>query len=150
MQAIIITILLATFWTSSVLGQECKNYVVASGNLVEKSKVKELTGVLRQKNLWITGADRQTHSACVIQLTDSTHGVFVMDYRPTTAIGSKVRISAVKMADVAHPALEVRTGSGTLDNLIDGNLSTKCYAVARDATAIDYDIAQKKKQLVAQ
>jgi len=145
MKTFTITILMTALLTSLAVGQEYKKYVVASGNLVEKSKVKELTGTLRQKSLWITGADRQTHSSCIIQLTDSTQGVFIMDYKPTIPVGRKVRIPVVKMADVAQPSVEVRTGSGTLDKIIDRNKSAKCYSAVRDATAIDYNLAQKKK-----
>ncbi len=138
------TMVLAGLLAGSAHGQEYKNYVVASGKLVEKSKVKELTGVLREKNLWITGADRQTHPACIVQPVDSSRGFFVLDYRPAKAVGSTVRISVVPTAPVAHPDADVRSASGGLDISIDGNRSARCYAAVRDATPIDYKLATQK------
>ncbi len=146
MQTLTITFLMTLLLTGSVLGQESKNYFIAAGNLVDKTNVKELTGVLRQKNLWIIGADRQMHPASVVLLDESTRGVFVMDYRPATAVGSKVRISAVQTNPIAHPGTDVRNTSGGLDSSIDPNQSAKCYAAVKPATAIDYQIAQRKKQ----
>ena|ERR1051326_6031216 len=145
MQALTFTLLMTVLLTGSAFGQEYKNYVVASGNLVEKSKVKELTGVLRQKSLWIQGADGQSHPACIVQLSDSPKGVFVMDYRPASAVGSKVRISAVPMPPVVNPKTDVRTASGSLDSSIDASRAAKCYSAVRNATLIDYTIAQRGK-----
>lgn len=136
MHTFTITLLMTVLLAGSVAGQDYKNYFVAAGSLIDKTNVQELTGVLRQKQLWITGADRQTHPACIVLLDESTTGVFVMDYRPNDAIGSRVRITVLRADPVARPGTDVRTHSGGLDRSIDPSQSAKCYSAVKPATPI--------------